>query len=345
MKHCLSLFEDSHDCKELSQSFPAAIGEEAFDILRAAGVLEPAGPGDRFPCPGFGNACPRTIVETPHSKRSPFRAVCSDASPACAYEFLTEQQIQTHALNRRAWVALLRRLFGLEGAIAYDGNHGHGVWQIGTRGNADLFLARKPEALALWPFLTARESLAQRTVILVPTRRGIEAALGQRFAHGKHVELAFLEQSLVLRDGNIGVVASPFGPATTPEPTCTTGLVRLPAGTGWRDVRFYRVDGHTLSVRAGDFHRRVSYVDLGMASTKNREPTKQWNLLLALCERRGEMPRTPQADADAVKKQVSLLRTQLRRTLGIQDNPFEPYEPRRGWRPKFSAFPSADGDC
>jgi hypothetical protein len=94
-----------------------------------------------------------------------------------------------------------------------------------------------------------------------------------------------------------------------------------------------------VSVRARGVHKRLSYVDLGMASEKNREPTRAWELLMAVCEGGGTL--RWHGDAAAVKRQVSTLRAQLKEAFGLEDDPFAPYT-KGGWRSQFAAHASVD---
>ncbi|WP_394838634.1 hypothetical protein LVJ94_17200 [Pendulispora rubella] len=97
-------------------------------------------------------------------------------------------------------------------------------------------------------------------------------------------------------------------------------IVNLPLGTRWSEVHIERIDGHTVSVRVGAVHRRLSYQDMGMASCKNREPVRQWEMLMDLCENRGRLSWPP---TDKTRRQVSALRHTLQRLFGIDEDPLE----------------------
>ena len=340
MKRFLRLFEDSWDCKLHTHLYPSAVGEEAFALLCREGVLEPAGQAETYPCPGSGKNCPRVIVPVPRNKSRPFLAVCGDRH-GCVSVALTDEETQLHALNRRAWVALLRRAYGLEGTISYELPGVFGLWSIGQARGREVFLAEKPDGHDLLQFVVTRESMPRRARVLVPTATRIDPFLSQRCRTGERVEIAVLEDELAIDGGEVVVRPDP-GPAG-PEPVRVAHqrFFALPAGATWRDLRIYRVDGHTVSVRGGGTHKRLTYVDLGMASEKNREPTRAWELLMALCEGGGTL--RWRGDAVAVKRQVSTLRAQLKEAFGLEGDPFAPYA-KGGWRSQFAAYPSPDDD-
>lgn len=343
MKAFLRLFEDSWDCKVHTSLFPNEIGIDAFEVLCRESVLEPAGRAENYPCPGGGRECPRVIVSMPRNKVTPFLALCGDRR-SCVSQPLREDEVQLHGLNRRRWVDVLRKLYALEGSVSYDVPGFFGLWALGRRHGTDVFLAEKPDGCDLLKFLVGRDTMARPTRLLVPTAKRIDAFLAQRYGVGARTQVAFLEDDLAIRNGEI-VRTTPepsVAPTTAPQAVQT---LRLPSGTAWSEVRLHRIDGHTLSVRAAGFHKRVTYIDLGMASGKNREPTKQWEFLMALCDDGGAL--RWRGDAEAVRRQVSSLRTKLREAFGLDDDPFEPYAKGRGqgWRPRFRAFASDTDDA
>lgn len=341
MRRFLRLFEDSWDCKLHTHLFPDAIGEDAFALLCREGVLEPAGQAETYPCPGSGGSCPRVIVPVPRNKTTPFLAVCGDRR-SCVSVPLTEEQTQLHALNRRAWVALLRRVYGLDGAIAYDVPGAFGLWAIGRTHGRDVFLSEKPDAHDLLQFVLAREALPRATQVLLPTSARLDAFVAQRCsAAASRARITLLEDELMLTDGQLALTTVAEPPiARVVEPT-RSAAIELPTALSWRDLRVYRVDGHTISIRSGAFHKRLSYIDLGMASANTREPTRAWEMLMALCEGGGTLQW--RGDAVTVKKQVSRLRTHLKEAFGLETDPFAPYAPG-GWRSQFAAYPTADDD-
>ncbi len=341
MKRFLRLFEDSWDCKLHTHLYASAIGDEAFDLLCREGVLEPAGQADTYPCPSGGKSCPRVIVPVPRNKARPYVAVCGDRR-SCVSVPLTEEQTLLHALNRRAWVDLLRRVFRLDGTISYDMPGRFGLWSIGQAHGREVFLSEKPDAHDLLQFVLAREAMPRPTRVLVPTATRLDAFLAQRCGVGHRVEIAVLEDELAIAGGQMEVRAQAAPAMAEHGRAVSQRVFPLSSEASWRDLRVYRVDGHTVSVRSGGMHKRLTYIDLGMASEKNREPTRAWELLMALCEGGGTL--RWRGDAVTVKRQVSTLRAHLKDAFGLEGDPFAPYA-KGGWRSQFAAYPSPDDDA
>ncbi|MFC1856189.1 hypothetical protein ACFL2A_06580 [Thermodesulfobacteriota bacterium] len=105
------------------------------------------------------------------------------------------------------------------------------------------------------------------------------------------------------------------------------GMVHFPtpAGISWEAVTIQFVDGHTVSIRSGKVHRRHNYTQMGMASIRNGEPTKQWTLLLDFAENRGEIDKNSQKETPyhLLKKQKQELSRRLRVFLRIDGDPIE----------------------
>lgn len=124
---------------------------------------------------------------------------------------------------------------------------------------------------------------------------------------------------------------APAVPASPPR-------LDLPRLFRWEDLTLYRIDGHCVSVRVGAGScRRYSYLDLGLASQKNREPTRPWALLEQVCDQGSYRPAPARHAAD--KTQLSVLRAALQRLFGCEGDPFLPYDAQAGWRPRFRVYP------
>jgi hypothetical protein len=335
MRMFLHQLEDDPTFLFLASAMPAIFGDQTIALLRREGALEHAGRSSVYPCgqPGMGERCPRDIVESTSHGLPILRAVCREN--VCPSITVTEEEAEALALNRRAWVDLLRRLYGLDGPVSFRAGR-RGVWSIGHANGCDWFLSLDRFTKSLLEFALDRESHPRRTRILLPTVR--RALVVQRCRLPTGVELGFLEEELAIEGDRIVLVRRPavaVADASLPKPP----VFSMPSGTGWRDVRVYRVDGHTVSVRAGSIHKRLTYGDLGMASEKTREPTRAWEMLMALCEGGGTL--RWHGDAVTVKRQVSTLRANLKDAFGLAKDPFAPYA-KAGWRSQFAAYPTVD---
>jgi hypothetical protein len=107
----------------------------------------------------------------------------------------------------------------------------------------------------------------------------------------------------------------------------------------WPDVTVVVLSDEDLRVEAVGFKQRYHYKELGFADRRTiGRPRKPWGLLLALARGGGELP--PKSHHDPVhpnlrvelKKCVSDLRRILRKTFGINHDPFHPHTRKTGYR-------------
>jgi hypothetical protein len=214
----------------------------------------------------------------------------------------------------------------------------------------DVFLALRPRDDSFPLFLALRERAARPALVLVPTSRAVTADLATRFAPGAHVEIEILEDTLVVRDGAIArvpplrLVKLTEDPATsTPANPARTIAAEIGA-TSWAEIKITVIDGHTLRIQKGQRAIRRTYIDLGLASKGNREPTRKWALLLAICAGHGTFRWKTFGTFDAAKNTIAILRKALRETFGIEDDPFHEFTFAFGWKAKFHASSEiADG--
>jgi hypothetical protein len=207
-----------------------------------------------------------------------------------------------------------------------------------------------------------------RSLVLAPTARLVTPEMRAKHAAGAFVALEVLAESLAVRDGRLaraGVLApaapdlalstpapptaSPRAPAPAPAsaraPTAAPALApapapsshRIPGAPRWNAIQVTLLDERTVRIDLPGVSVRRTYVDLGMAHARTREPTRPWLLLVELCDGYGTFRSHAFGDAAATKKLVSRLGVALRDVFGLRDSPFHPYRPREGWRTKFQA--------
>ncbi len=136
----------------------------------------------------------------------------------------------------------------------------------------------------------------------------------------------------------------PLQVAVSPKPDEAQRSFPTLAGTRWVDVKIYLVDGLTVQIRVPGV-RPMSFTaaELGMTSKKReRKKTKQWDLLVGLCEGRGAQMVV--GSFGAFKVRVSKLRVQLRGFMGIEDDPFVECSQQNGLRSKFIAGPMPEDE-
>jgi hypothetical protein len=198
--------------------------------------------------------------------------------------------------------------------------------------------------------LSLRERASRPTLILIPTTTRLPPDLALRHAPTDRVALLALTDSLRIESGSlvrvaVGAHASHVAASATPIATLDTNKTPIkqeatspiPRPRIWQELRLRLVDGHTLSIRVGDKHVRATYLDLGMGSGVTRAPSVMWELLVKICEEGGQYKWTPHGDFSVVKRRMAYLREALRSAFGVDDDPFEKFSRRDGWRAKFVA--------
>lgn len=134
-------------------------------------------------------------------------------------------------------------------------------------------------------------------------------------------------------------------------------VVKLPHGAQWSYVVCHFIDGHTLSVSYnGKLIGKYDHDKLGFAmrNTRDGKPNKQWELLqlLALLDsyksrEHGKLTQPTVATiaemfevkVGVIYKRIQTLSHTLQDAFGINDNPFDEYNPELGYQLKFHLKP------
>jgi hypothetical protein len=134
------------------------------------------------------------------------------------------------------------------------------------------------------------------------------------------------------------------GTAEDRHPKGKRGIVIFPtpAGVGWGDVLIRFRDGHTVSIKIKSASGVYNYTQMGMANKKNSNPTKQWELLKAFAEKRGQIDwKNKQANL-ALKKQKQELSNRLRHFFRMDGDPIEWDKKTKSYRCHFRVLPEGD---
>jgi len=197
---------------------------------------------------------------------------------------------------------------------------------------------------------------SRRTLFLLPTARLLTPELRAKHAPGSFLVIDVLEESLTVRDrrlarAHVRAPSAPdlslLAPAPTPSPALSPAPAPVPApsppvipgASRWNEIRISLVDATTVRIDLPGVSVRRTYVDLGMAHSKNRQPRRVWELLVELCDSHGIFLSTRFGSADATKKLVSRLGGELAAIFGLSDSAFHPYRPSEGWQARFQAHP------
>ena len=139
------------------------------------------------------------------------------------------------------------------------------------------------------------------------------------------------------------------------QPSAAEPVVPTSAGLRWEELDLRFKNPHTLAVHHRDkFIGDFDYTFLGFArkNTKERKPDKQWAFLsqlsVAAAYSRSFTP-TPESLAAPLQttkggceKIKAHLAKKLQAAFGIPDDPFYPYDPETGYRPRFALKPIPD---
>lgn len=101
----------------------------------------------------------------------------------------------------------------------------------------------------------------------------------------------------------------------------------LPAGVAWQRIWLQFEDDENVMITVGQFRRGASYADMGMADKRGKveKPNLQWQFLLLLAKKGGELSfKDSEADAKWVK-QKELLSKKLKSYFRMDSDPFFPY--------------------
>lgn len=142
----------------------------------------------------------------------------------------------------------------------------------------------------------------------------------------------------------------PVGPVAAAPPALlkTKPAALAPREATWDQIELFYIDGDTIAYRVpGERARRLTFSEFpgsGMADNRGSSRTKQWDLLVALCEGKGRLPWTgTPKERNAFKERVSQLRKCLQAAFGINGNPLK-LSTADGLSAAFKAFPHAPGD-
>ncbi|MGH6895150.1 MAG: hypothetical protein ACREJ5_01180 [Geminicoccaceae bacterium] len=124
-------------------------------------------------------------------------------------------------------------------------------------------------------------------------------------------------------------------------PTVPSVRFPTPAGARWEEVSIRFINQHQVHVRVRDEASAYEHTQMGMANSRNDQPTKQWELLQLFAENRGELTwDSPGADRKNAHRRLALAR-QFREFFGIDGDPFQRLSGGRGWRTLFTIIPEA----
>lgn len=133
--------------------------------------------------------------------------------------------------------------------------------------------------------------------------------------------------------------------ADVPEPD-SGGMVHFdtPAGINWSGITIKFIDGHTVSIRTTKSHGQYNYTQMGMANTRNGNPTIPWELFRAFADSRSQIDWQSQHASFKVKDQKLRLSKKLREFFRLTDGPIEYLKEEGCYRCLFTIKPEGADD-
>ena len=195
----------------LASEFRRIVSPEAVDALLRETIVARHERADWYPCEGSYEGCPRRIVPSDDPEH-PFVAVCGHAFPMCHDIALKAEQVEEYTASQEGFLRVLQRLLGLSGDLTFlDESYPDCIYAGALSrpdGVHDVFVCRATWDSAFEALLADRQLAARRSVVLVPTARGVPLELLHRYPPGGHVVLAPLEDLLGIREKRLILLPS-----------------------------------------------------------------------------------------------------------------------------------------
>ena len=297
-----------------------------------------------------GLGCPRKVVE--HAADD-IAAVCPEQEEK-PYS-LNKRDVLVYTLNRSSFHKSICTGLGItRNENSLDGIPG--VFRLGdytpTAGfNFPVYLTFKNDPDEFLESVRNISLLGQDPyALIIPTRKQLTPRAEDLLSRSGSICIVLSEDFSIQANGSLKALR----PATdvfatfqadVPEPD-SGGMVHFdtPAGISWSGITIKFMDGHRVSIKAGDIRRTFDYSKMGMASTKNSEPTKQWELLRAFAESHGLIDWQNRFASDKLKKQKQELSKRLRDFFRLEEDPIEWVKGDKSYRCLFIIKPEGADD-
>jgi hypothetical protein len=297
-----------------------------------------------------GLGCPRKVVE--HAADD-IVAVCPEQEEK-PYS-LNKKDVLVYTLNRSAFHKSICSGLGI--TLNENGLDGiPGVCRVGdfipTAGYSfPIHLTFKDNPEELLESVRNITLLGQGPFTLfIPTRKQLTPRVEDQLQKSGSICLVLSEEFSIQGNGSLKAVRSATDvfaafQAEVPEPD-SGGMVHFdtPAGISWNGITIKFVDGHTVSIHTTKSHGRYNYTQMGMANTRNGNPTIPWELLRAFAESRGQIDWQSQHASFKVKDQKPRLSKKLREFFRLKEDPIEYLKEEGCYRCLFTIKPEGDDD-
>ncbi|MBF0296933.1 MAG: hypothetical protein HQL96_17250 [Magnetococcales bacterium] len=286
-----------------------------------------------YPCPRPGGmGCPRRVID---QGRDGIIAVCGDEDGRnCDDMSLHPGDIVVHELHRQGVAILAARALGIKPEFAPV----EGLREIFRVGDFHPIAGMRFPVYLLLAFddgqrMNAVARLCRTTpvpfILLAPTSRSISSHAMEllRERQARFHPLA----DLLIVDDHDRMTSSPtareviaaFRAIVLPEPEPDEPMVRFPTppDASWSDLRICVLDGHRVTLTCKGMSETVNFSTMGMENKRSREPSVQWNLLLAFAQNHGKITWRSSDATQKIPQQVRRLNDDLERFFGLAGRP------------------------
>ena len=299
-----------------------------------------------------GLGCPRKVVE--HAADD-IAAVCPEQEHK-PYG-LNKRDVLVYTLNRSAFHKSICTGLGFtRNENPLDGIPG--VCRLGdytpTAGfNFPVYLTFKNDPDELVESVRSISLLGQdHYALIIPTRKQLTPRAEDLLGRSGSICIVLSEEFSIQANGSLKALRSATDvfatfQADVPEPD-SGGMVHFdtPAGINWSFITIKFIDGHTVSIRTTKSHGQYNYTQMGMANTRNGNPTVHWALLKDFAENRGIIDNTSPKDTPFhhMPKRKQDLSKKLRAFFRLTDDPIEYLKEEGCYRCLFTIKPEGDDD-
>ncbi|MFQ5510162.1 MAG: hypothetical protein ACE5FN_12640 [Leptospirillia bacterium] len=179
-------------------------------------------------------------------------------------------------------------------------------------------------------------------ILVAPTSKYVDRSCSELLARRNGCFLAMADFLSVDDGGRVVATRSAedllakFHAAVLPKSEANVrAFFPTPAGATWDDVAICFTDGHTVSVKVRGKTGRFNYTQLGLANSRNGEPTVQWRLLFAFADEGGSITWESEYADRRNKKRCELLAQDLKVFFRIEGDPIQALPAGQGWRTRF----------
>ncbi len=113
----------------------------------------------------------------------------------------------------------------------------------------------------------------------------------------------------------------------------------LAPDTKWENITIIFVNGHDIKIKVKEKTFLSDFKQMGFEDKKNHLPNKQWEFLVLLSRRNGELSWRDSDASDLLKKKKQLLSKALKAFFQIDEDPFFPYRKEKAYRIKINLIP------